>query len=224
MHPWTNNPNGANFYRCEVQKSAHDVFGLGNSHAISTVGTQNPEVQMYDSVYSCCPTSCKAQFASLLATQHTAIEIKHMDVQMQSGGYDCGLFAIAYATALVLGKQPGNFLFDQEKIRPHLLNCFEDGHITMFPTGSGELEWGWRQLITFQCTAAVCTSRRKLLRYQVQVVLPIMCVTLRPHWNSPLSRSRYRDCFCTCFTMHLNLSIGCYKDRCTQRLHCQAWL
>ncbi len=108
--------------------------GHGHWHTISTVGTEHPEVQMYDSVYSCCPTSCKAQIASLLATQHTAIKLKYMDVQMQSGGYDCGLFAIAYATALVLGKQPGNFLFDQEKMRPHLLKCFEDGHITMFPT------------------------------------------------------------------------------------------
>jgi len=32
---------------------------------------------------------------------------------MQPGSYDCGLFAIAFATAIVLGKQPGLFLFEQ---------------------------------------------------------------------------------------------------------------
>ena len=34
--------------------------------------------------------------------------VNMMDVQKQAGGSDCGLFAIAFATALVNGKQPGN--------------------------------------------------------------------------------------------------------------------
>ena len=46
------------------------------------------------------PTLAKAQIASLLATQHPVITLKFVDLQMQSGTYDCGLFAIAHATAL----------------------------------------------------------------------------------------------------------------------------
>ena len=45
----------------------------------------------------------KAQIASLLATKQPTIRVKFMDVQIQSGMSDCGLFAIAYATALSLG-------------------------------------------------------------------------------------------------------------------------
>ncbi len=106
--------------------------GCGHWHTISTVGTQHPEVQVYDSMYTCCPTACKALIASLLATNRSAIELKYMDVQMQLGSYDCSLFAIAFAAALAYGNQPGLFLFDQEKMRLHLRKCLEDGQITHF--------------------------------------------------------------------------------------------
>ena len=39
-----------------------------------------------------------------------------MDVQMQAGGSDCGLFAIAFATAIVNGVPPGKFVFNQAKM------------------------------------------------------------------------------------------------------------
>ena len=52
---------------------------------------------------------------------------------MQSGGYDCGLFVIAFATALVHGEQPGRFLFVQDKMRRHLLKCLQEGELTPFP-------------------------------------------------------------------------------------------
>lgn len=42
-----------------------------------------------------------------------------MDVQIQSGGYDCGLFAIANAPALVHAYEPGKFFLDQSAMRRH---------------------------------------------------------------------------------------------------------
>ena len=59
----------------------------------------------------------KRQIAALLATKHSVITLKHMDVQIQSGTYDCGLFAIAFAMALVHGEHPGKFLFNQDSMR-----------------------------------------------------------------------------------------------------------
>jgi len=46
--------------------------------------------------------------------------LEFMDVAMQSGSYDCGLFAIAFAAALALGKKPELFSFEQSKMRTHL--------------------------------------------------------------------------------------------------------
>ena len=53
---------------------------------------------------------------------------------MQSGQADCGLFAIAFATALLNGLHPRAYYFDQSLMRSHLLNCFERGGIETFPT------------------------------------------------------------------------------------------
>ena len=75
----------------------------------------------------------KRQIAALLATDHDEITLRHMNVQMQSGTYYCGLFAIAFATALIHGEHPGKFLFNQDSMRQHLMKCLELGEMTMFP-------------------------------------------------------------------------------------------
>ena len=86
---------------------------------------------MYPSV----GTYMKKEFASILCTKKKAIKLKIMDVQMQAGGCDCGLFAVAFAeTALANGIPPGKFTFDQSKMRKHLYACLQKGRITMFPT------------------------------------------------------------------------------------------
>ena len=107
--------------------------GQGHWMTVTTIGTKHPEVLVFDSLYACAPTLAKAQIASLLATQHPVITLKFVDVQMQSGTYDCGLFAIAHATALALGEQPGNYLYDQPKMRKHLYKSFQMKTMTLFP-------------------------------------------------------------------------------------------
>jgi len=46
---------------------------------------------------------------------------------------DCGLFAMAFATALAYGEQPGHFPFNQSKVRQHQLKSLQDGEITPLP-------------------------------------------------------------------------------------------
>ena len=52
---------------------------------------------------------------------------------MQGGSYDCGLFAIAFATALAHGMDPVECFFDQRKLRRHLYQCLVAGKLTPFP-------------------------------------------------------------------------------------------
>ena len=66
-----------------------------------------------------------------------------------SVGFDCGLFAIAFATALCNGVDPHGLSLDQGAMREHLVGCFEEGEMLPeeFPEdGLSE----WRRL---QCTA-----------------------------------------------------------------------
>ena len=75
----------------------------------TTIRTSHPTVHVYDSLYSCARTHLKAQIAALMATE---IILKFMEAHIQSGTYDCGLFAIAFATALALRITPnsGNYV------------------------------------------------------------------------------------------------------------------
>ena len=111
------------------------ILHNGHDHwiTISTFGADEGEVFVYDSLYCSVSSSVKAQIACLLATKKEKIELKFIDVQMQSGKYDCGLFAVAFATALVHGQQPGKFMFDQQAMRKHLRLCLQNKVMPMFP-------------------------------------------------------------------------------------------
>ena len=80
--------------------------GAGHWVTISTIGTDHPVVNIYDSVYSTACDELQQQIASILITPHSSIILHFIDVQLQSGSSDCGLFAIAYTTALVFGEMP----------------------------------------------------------------------------------------------------------------------
>ena len=72
----------------------------------------------------------KAQVACLLHTSKSEFTLNFVDVHKQTGSNDCGLFSIAYAVALCLGKNPSTLVFDQPKVHSHLLrskifHCFQ---------------------------------------------------------------------------------------------------
>lgn len=51
----------------------------------------------------------------------------------QGGTYDCGIFSIAFATAVAYGIDPATCFFDQRKMRRHLYYCLSAGKLTPFP-------------------------------------------------------------------------------------------
>ena len=99
--------------------------GAGHWVTISTIGTDHPVVNIYDSVYSTACDELQQQIASILITQHSSIILHFIDVQLQSGSSDCGLFAIAYATALVFGEMPQNFVSTKRKCGVIYLNAWK---------------------------------------------------------------------------------------------------
>ena len=51
----------------------------------------------------------------------------------QTGVNDCGVFAIAYAVNILNGIEPDGVVFDQSKMREHLIQCFEKQDLQPFP-------------------------------------------------------------------------------------------
>ena len=100
---------------------------------VSSIGCQHPTVNVYDSMFRSAGTKTKAQIACILHTQQKQIKLNFMSVHIQSGGSDCGLFAIANATALCCGENPGKYMYEQQLMREHLCKCFESRKMIFFP-------------------------------------------------------------------------------------------
>ena len=103
--------------------------------------------------------SVKDLIADLLQCQAEAIIINHCDVQWQSGYNDCGIFCIAFATAICAGSNPVSKIYDQGKIRYHLLQCLETGVLRPFPE----------------------RSCKRVIKAALQEELPIYCICRLPY-------------------------------------------
>ena len=53
--------------------------------------------------------------------------------QQQTGGADCGVFAIAFAYHAARGTFIADLHFEQKNIRAHLNQCLEEGEFSPFP-------------------------------------------------------------------------------------------
>ena len=96
------------------------------------------EVFIYDSLINLNVKGDKISFpirveqttCQLLRTNLDFINMRVVDVQQQRGGRDCGLFAIIFAVALCLGKDPIQSVIKQTMLRKALTDCFEQKDIS----------------------------------------------------------------------------------------------
>ena len=100
---------------------------------ISTIGCQPGHVDVYDCLYSTLSPSAVQQICNLLHTNQSKLTVRMQDVQIQSGGGDCGLFSIASAVCLCQGKDPCKFSWTQELMRKHLAACLSHQRLMLFP-------------------------------------------------------------------------------------------
>ena len=68
--------------------------------------------------------------------QRPEIGITFPNVALQTNGYDCGLYAVANATALAYGRDPTTQVYIPRMMRSHLYKCFENKHIEPFPVAN----------------------------------------------------------------------------------------
>ena len=111
------------------------ILNKSDSHwfTVSTIGCKPGVVNVYDSATKYTTHRNKEEIAALLHTTSDTITLQYMNVQHQYGGSDCGLFALAFATALCAGINPTACTFKQELMRNHFLSCINKGQIEQFP-------------------------------------------------------------------------------------------
>ena len=94
-------------YNCVYRSGSQrfvQIINIAQSHWICASNMLSPPgvVEVYDSMpsYSVHSSNLTRQVAAILQTPQADFELRHVDVQRQVGGSDCGLFALAFATAL----------------------------------------------------------------------------------------------------------------------------
>ena len=104
-----------NFPRSIVYVSNHWI-------TISNVFSQRNEIiSVYDSFSSIdLPVKAKEQIAALICCPDKYFLLEFRSVSKQRGGSDCGLFSIAFATAICFKINPVAVDFKQEDLRGHL--------------------------------------------------------------------------------------------------------
>ena len=86
---------------------------------------------IYDSLYA----SLDRTDASMVQTNFRCRlgAIQHAKCPKQTGGSDCGPFAIAMATSLAFGEDPSDRQYSQIRMRSHIIQCFEEKQLKVFP-------------------------------------------------------------------------------------------
>lgn len=117
----------------KIKHGVQIIHCRGNHWIVaSTLGCSNGEViKVFDSVYDSVDKDTESLILNLFQNDGSP-KLEMARMHKQKGGNDCGLFAIAVATALAFGSNP--FQFQQSGMREHLLKCFEDRVMTPFCT------------------------------------------------------------------------------------------
>ena len=94
----------------------------------------NNKVEVYDSLSSgTVNANVMSQISSFCYTTEKSICLDVKSVQQQENGVDCGPFAIAFATGLIMNEDPTEVTYDERKLREHLLKCLTEGKMSPFP-------------------------------------------------------------------------------------------
>jgi hypothetical protein len=112
------------------------VLHSGGNHwiTVTNIGCPESSVKVYDSMYTQLPTQTKEQICTLLCSPQPTIDVVYASAQTQGSSFDCGGFALAYASTLCSGQSPEDLLFARECLRPHVLQCLENEVATPFPS------------------------------------------------------------------------------------------
>ena len=75
----------------------------------------------------------KKQVCSFVRPMEPTVSFDIANIMPQTNQYDCGLFAIANATALLHGHSPAKCVWDMDKMREHLIQAFKKKKLDQFP-------------------------------------------------------------------------------------------
>ena len=140
------------------------VVHVGGNHwaCLSNIFSKPGSVDLYDSLHTI-PSeegSIVQQACTILKYSGELLTINVINVQLQIGFNDCGLFAIAMATDLCAGRDPLNIRYSQSLMRKHLKSCFESDEQLLKAFPSAEAETPAKRLTDQLIVGIFCLCRK----------------------------------------------------------------
>ena len=145
---------------CQVHHSHNDH--RGNIYLLDSLGNERKDDVII-------PDGLKIQLSQIYGKGKSELNIKIPEIMKQNNNIDCGLYAIAFTTAYCFRqKLCFDLIFDSNKLRSHLLACFENNQISEFP-------------LTNKTVSSRQKRKKRLLKFRITVfviylnVLMIWC-------------------------------------------------
>ena len=119
----------------QVKNKIQIIHCLQRQHWIvaTTVGCEANMVKVYDSMFYSVDHATEKVVVNLFQYTDILPTIKIGRSQKQKGSNDCGIFAIAHATAIAFGIQPEKENMTQDMMRAHLVSCLSKEAFSVFP-------------------------------------------------------------------------------------------
>jgi len=99
----------------------------------TTINCTQNEVKVYDSLFQYLERESIQLVETLFQCNGIDPHIKMIQCRKQIGAKDCGVFAIAFATAIAHRLNPSRQNFNQQAMRAHLVDSFNNKLLTPFP-------------------------------------------------------------------------------------------
>ena len=112
-------------------RNALQIIHVRKNHWIVAASHKVKVVHVHDSAFSSLDQTSAATVQNLFRCSLSNISI--VLVQKKLGGSDCGLFAIANATAITFGRNPSKEVYQQSLMQSHVITCFEQQKMELFP-------------------------------------------------------------------------------------------
>ena len=110
----------------------------GHWACLSNKFSSADQVDLYDSLHSRPEDgdNIVLQACLILHSSEPQVTIRVVNVGLQQGYDDCGLFSVAMAYDLCCGVDPSTKLYVQDQMRSHLHSCFNNKQMKPFPSCS----------------------------------------------------------------------------------------
>ena len=144
--------NEGSFKVIPPKKPFIQILLVANCHwaVCSNIDTKDggcrDSISYYDSARpTCLSTKVKETICSFYKCKANTLHFDIVNIEGQMNSYDCGVYAVAIATELAFKNDPTLCRWDCPKMRPHLLQCLENGKMSRFPTiGKRRIAFGSR--------------------------------------------------------------------------------